>query len=713
ASENGQQEKETETDENDDQRLPVERSAEQEEGLGNADESIGAGNKEFVMDGTDASAVEQEAVENAEESAKVEIQGASESDVAQQGGVSSVEQHVTSDGQLSRKIEVPSNKVGALIGKAGDTIRSLQYNSGARIQITRDAEADPNSATRPVELIGSLESINKAEKLIKDVILEADAGGSPALVARGFSNALSAASVEQVQIQVPNEKVAFIIGKGGETIKNLQSRSGARIQVIPQHLPEGDQSKERTVRITGDKRQIEIARELIKESMIQPTRPRVPASGYNQQNFRPGGPGSQWGPRNHPSHPTGNDYPQRGPYSPNFSQGYRNYPPQPPPSRNNVGWDQRTPTNMQGPPDYYSGQGGHAPAPSGPTPMHSHASGPGPNMGPPPSQANYNYGQPQGPDYGQQPPPYLQSAPQGYSHGYGEPKYDNQGPAQHPPSAYQQGYAQQGQYGKPPAYNTPQQGPYPQPYGQPRPDVPYQGPNGPNAPAQQPYPYASSGPNAPAQQAYTQYPANDGYSHSAPGPGGYPPQSGQPVSGYAQTAPPQQAPGYAQPGPAASYSQYPATQLGFTEQAPTTNVGYGYQGATDGTYAGGPGTTYGGPLPVGQPAAYSQPAPLQPGYDQSIPQSGGYGNVPIQPQPQPQAQPGYGQYDNSQIFVVNYDGQTLFRFSKGVMHGHMHRFKFGEDNITWIVGSTSNWTNIEPGGVANVGVVASPQYPQV
>ncbi|GJW09373.1 K homology domain-containing protein [Tanacetum coccineum] len=136
-----------------------------------------------------------------------------------------------------------------------------------KIQITRDAEADPNSATRPVELIGSLESINKVEKLIKDVILEADAGGSPAL-ARGFSNALSAASVEQVQIQVPNEKVAFIIGKGGETIKNLQSRSGARIQVIPQHLPKGDQSRERIVRITGDKRQIEIARELIKESMI-------------------------------------------------------------------------------------------------------------------------------------------------------------------------------------------------------------------------------------------------------------------------------------------------------------------------------------------------------------------------------------------------------------------------------------------------------------
>ncbi|RRT83595.1 hypothetical protein B296_00000822 [Ensete ventricosum] len=36
---------------------------------------------------------------------------------------------------------------------------------------------------------------------------------------------------EQFEIKVPNEKVGLIIGKGGETIKNLQTRSGARIQV--------------------------------------------------------------------------------------------------------------------------------------------------------------------------------------------------------------------------------------------------------------------------------------------------------------------------------------------------------------------------------------------------------------------------------------------------------------------------------------------------
>ncbi|KAJ8629482.1 hypothetical protein MRB53_022805 [Persea americana] len=186
--------------------------------------------------------------------------------VIQQGSLPSSEQPKL-DLQTSRKIEIPNNKVAVLIGKAGDTIKFLQYNSGTRIQITRDADVDPNSSTRPVELIGKLENINKAEQMIKDVIAEADARGSPALVARGFGTAQTGA--EQIQMKVPYEKVGWIIGKGGETIKNLQAKSGARIQVILQNIPEGDASNERTVRITGNKQQIETAREMIKEVVSQ------------------------------------------------------------------------------------------------------------------------------------------------------------------------------------------------------------------------------------------------------------------------------------------------------------------------------------------------------------------------------------------------------------------------------------------------------------
>ncbi|GMY08023.1 far upstream element-binding protein 1-like isoform X2 [Fagus crenata] len=270
ANENGYQEKEEKEEKEENEDVPVGENAEQPnvEGLQSEDAQPLAGEvSQTVADGEEGGpsvenpetgdaqqpSVEDSVTENAEDPSKEESQ-----------------QPSTEGSQTTtRKMEVPNNKVGVLIGKAGDTIRYLQYNSGAKIQITRDMDADPYAATRPVEIIGTLDNINKAEKLISAVIAEADAGGSPSLIARGLTTAQAAAASEQIQIQVPNEKVGLIIGRGGETIKGLQTRTGARIQLIPQHLPEGDESKERTVRVTGDKKQIEMARELIKEVMSQ------------------------------------------------------------------------------------------------------------------------------------------------------------------------------------------------------------------------------------------------------------------------------------------------------------------------------------------------------------------------------------------------------------------------------------------------------------
>ncbi|WZY85032.1 hypothetical protein YC2023_031416 [Brassica napus] len=49
------------------------------------------------------------------------------------------------------------------------------------VLIRRDAEADLNSALRPVEIIGNLASIEKAEKLINEVIAQSEGEGIPAL----------------------------------------------------------------------------------------------------------------------------------------------------------------------------------------------------------------------------------------------------------------------------------------------------------------------------------------------------------------------------------------------------------------------------------------------------------------------------------------------------------------------------------------------------
>ncbi|KAG6607520.1 Far upstream element-binding protein 3, partial [Cucurbita argyrosperma subsp. sororia] len=598
------------------------------------------------------------------------------------------------------RMEVPNSKVGVLIGKAGDTIRYLQYNSGAKIQIMRDSDADPNRLSRPVEIVGTSESIKKAEELINAVIAEADAGGSPSLIARGLTSSHSMATAEQIQIQVPNEKVGLIIGRGGETIKSLQTRSGARIQLIPQNLPEGDESKERTIRVTGDKKQIEIATDMIKEVMNQTVRPSPHSTGFNQQAYRPRGPGgNQWGQRGpHPSHPAAYDYPHRGPYPSHNTQyqhpAFGNYPQQMggPRSSYSSGWEQRPPPSMQGPPpssggyDYYGGRSHYSDAPPshfpGAMPAHAPGPSPAPALGPPQTQSSYNYSQQQNQGYGHA-APYSQAAPhQSYGHGY-EQKYDHHAPSQNPYGGHgnaqqlypqagaQQVYPGQQQYDKPPSYGAPAQGPPPQSYGAPRvgqPGEPYQGGSAPatygqNVQPQQTYQYPTGGST---QQYPTPYgiPNTDGYNQApaAAAAANYHPQQGS-QAGYGQPGVQQLSAYGQQVAPAAAYEQYPTTQQGYPEQAAANTAGYAaYQAPQDpAAYSSAQATAaavYSAPA-SGQPT-YPQQTAAQPSYDQSVPQSGGYGTVPssapvgygksVSPQPQPQPQPGYPQYDSTQVY---------------------------------------------------------------
>ncbi|XP_073023452.1 uncharacterized protein [Primulina eburnea] len=578
---------------------------------------------------TDERVINEDAeTENAEEpeQSKADVEESSK-EVPEENDVPSDELQLVSGTQIiSRQMEVPNDKVGVLIGKAGDTIRSLQDNSGAKIQIMKDAEADPQSTTRPLELIGTLENITRAEKLIKAVIAEADAGGSPSLVARGFNTVQAAGGGEQLEIQVPIEKVGIIIGKGGETIRNLQTRSGARIQLIQQNLSEGNQTTERTVRVSGNKKQIETATDMIKDVMNQASRPSPHSSGYGQQSSRPRGPAaSQWGSRGPQHGPfSGYEYPQRGQYPSQSSQyppqAYGNYPPQQDP-RNNFGssWEQRPQASIRGPSP----------------------------------QGNYNYGQ--GPDYGH-PPSYSQTPAQPYGHGYNEVKYDHHSASQHfghmgpqqTPYAQggaQSGYGPQDQYGKPSIYGMPPQGTLPQ-YGQPRPSqpgaIPHQGAQsyGQNVPTQQSYQYPSSGQMQQNYPSYGSTVSSDGYSHAPPAmapASGYPAQGGQPVAGYGQ-----QPPAYPQTGPTGGYGSYPVAQTGYAEQPAVSNTGYGYQGQADAAYGG-------------QVGAYAQPSQTQPTYDQS----GGYGTAPVAAayakNTSPQAAAAYPQqYDSSQPYVAQH-----------------------------------------------------------
>ncbi|CAG8532298.1 17201_t:CDS:10 [Acaulospora colombiana] len=192
-------------------------------------------------------------------------------------------------------IHIPSSKVGVVIGRGGETIRDLQDRSGARINVTPDSAASPQSNDRPVTLIGDDAAVQRAKALIDEIVNTGESSLSDRHPKDYRSNSYSGASTysndshgsnygsgghygppsgpyggppggksnqDGITIQVPNDSVGLIIGKGGETVRALQQQSGARIQIEPVH---GVPPAERNVQITGSSENIAIAKQLILE----------------------------------------------------------------------------------------------------------------------------------------------------------------------------------------------------------------------------------------------------------------------------------------------------------------------------------------------------------------------------------------------------------------------------------------------------------------
>ncbi|KAL2898043.1 Far upstream element-binding protein 2 [Bienertia sinuspersici] len=535
----------------------------------------------------------------------------------------------------SKKIEVPNGRVGVIIGKAGDTIKNLQIQSGARIQVTRDADHDPNLPHRTVELMGNQDQIAKAEQLINDVLAEADTGG-PGTVSRRQPGATG---FEPVVLKVPNNKVGLVIGKGGETIKSIQSTSGARVQVIPLHLPPGEPPMDRTVQIDGTPEQIEIAKQMVNEVIevymvilcfvvkYHPLRSFYYTNMYLAMLvFLQSSSGSGWAPAgNRLRNPamTG-AYPQQSyqarpptswtPQPPQMQQhggyGYMQQPgaypgaasqynQQPYPGYPPQNWDQSSASQNQQPSqgtgyDYYGQQP--------PTQQQQQA----PN-GPQTGNTGYNYNQP---------PASGSYSQQGYSqegYGVGYPGYGQ------PPANPQAGYDQRQGYGSSPGYgnatNPPTQDGHPPAYGSQG-----QGETGQPLSSGQPQQgyiggQPSPNPNAayPTQPGYGVAPASQPTYGTPPVPqgGGYVPGYGPPQGQKTPPNPtaygqPQQSPsqvgGYAPP----AAPGYPPSQQAGT--AATYGGGAAQPGAYPLAYGAPPGTapTYGQQPYYG--AAYSQPA---------------------------------------------------------------------------------------------------------
>ncbi|KAJ2342459.1 hypothetical protein IWW50_006324, partial [Coemansia erecta] len=162
-------------------------------------------------------------------------------------------------------IVVPGSKVGLIIGRGGESIREIQFSSGASVQV----QPDNGRMEREIVLAGTGEQIERARARIMDIVAmegprEQRGGGGGFNQQQQQQHHQSRAQGHMEEFQVPAESVGIIIGRGGETIKFLQQDTGTRIQVLQGPQFSGPM---RPVTISGDYSACMRARGMIEEKI--------------------------------------------------------------------------------------------------------------------------------------------------------------------------------------------------------------------------------------------------------------------------------------------------------------------------------------------------------------------------------------------------------------------------------------------------------------
>jgi far upstream element-binding protein len=155
--------------------------------------------------------------------------------------------------------------VGLIIGRGGDTLKRIEQVTGTKVQFA-SSELGHSEPIRRVTVQGPLDGIKEARAMIQKVMDASSDGG----VAIPAAPTAIPAALPSVSYKIPNHKVGLAIGRGGETIKMLQDRSGAKVFIAPDHSVKPGES-DRHVSIAGDEASIARAKTLLNELVTHGT----------------------------------------------------------------------------------------------------------------------------------------------------------------------------------------------------------------------------------------------------------------------------------------------------------------------------------------------------------------------------------------------------------------------------------------------------------
>ena len=115
-------------------------------------------------------------------------------------------------------MDVRTENVKILIGKRGAMVNSMMEESGAKIFISNQPGQD--SSVRKVAIRGPADAVAKAKALIEAQI--------------HYAETTAARRVTET-VQILAKQAGIVIGKGGSTIKGIETESGATINIDSRH----------------------------------------------------------------------------------------------------------------------------------------------------------------------------------------------------------------------------------------------------------------------------------------------------------------------------------------------------------------------------------------------------------------------------------------------------------------------------------------------
>jgi far upstream element-binding protein len=184
----------------------------------------------------------------------------------------------SSGGDDSETIVIDRHLVGLVIGRQGENLRRVEQDTGCRIQFLTGPES--SGPHRHCRITGDPRARMDAKREINRIIDEN--GGNPIQETPGSRSASttgtrppkpSATNLREgensIQIMVPDRTVGLIIGRGGETIRDLQERSGCHVNIVGENKSVNGL---RPVNLIGTEAAAAKAKELIMEVVESDTK---------------------------------------------------------------------------------------------------------------------------------------------------------------------------------------------------------------------------------------------------------------------------------------------------------------------------------------------------------------------------------------------------------------------------------------------------------